>query len=525
MSAIFISYRSTDLNLVKSLVEPLAAAFGRDQVVLDRITFISGEDWLQQIRANVAAAECLIVVMGPSWISPVSELRDSAMPDYVIEELTLARTLGKVILPILVQVSAKDVSAILPKEIDWLKKIHFLNWQLGGEQDSNLIASVASLAGIRAKSNLRSNRTHTNDFAILLRSAITRSLIGLVKPVGAAAASLRPNSTNLAVSSTQAIISVILLAAAGLLFSGDVTIYAIGKILVTVLTFAAIAFACHIVAQYVANAPRSGLSSSSFALHLAAVLFTSFSLWALLFWLVTPDRVHQHLISAANLPSGQQFVAMLEALTPSTQTFLMIVGNLFFLHTVYILFGNARGLAISLGSRRWLPFVVAAAVAFLATLVLLWLLTNAEGLRRQNLPRPLKLGWSHDEATIEGVKKAPILFEVDGNVDIRGGLIVVTIKRFDAENRDAPPIQLSAIWCGLGVLRGGNFEWTRPQLAGKLVIDQSLPKGARLRSDNLLIKIPLSDETESGETVLSCFVQTPNSSYPLGDGTSIILRW
>jgi hypothetical protein len=527
MSSIFISYRSSDRELVADLFESLSTAFGADQICMDRSTFIPGADWLQQIRAQVASADCLVIAIGPGWLSQEPADLNPTTVDYVVEELSLARHLRKPIVPVLLEVSAKQVSLNLPVKINWINKLHFVQWQRDTKRQSTLILSISNIAGVQ-QASVTTNKSHTSaKIRSTIRSAMTRSFGSLISPVGYAATSLRPNTQNLAVSIAQAAFAVALLVVTAILLSGDISAYSTAKILLSMTILAAFAFVGHVTSQHLTKSPVSGLSSSSFALHFAATLNTLIALWSLVLWLGTPDSVHQTLTSLTDseLPLEQNLYSKFSTLTRESIIFLALLNGAFSIHTIYLVYGNARAVAISLGSRQWLPIAILAIVTYLGFNASLWLITGADGIRLQNLPMQLKMKWIQDKITTQGIQRAPILLEAAGIVDKQDDLISFNINYILIENRQETELHLISMHCSLGVLSKGEFEWTNPLLEGRVPLNRRVPPRNNTQFQNLNIQIPTNSTAASGTTVLNCYIDVPGASYPLGDGKWTVLRW
>jgi len=94
MAGIFISYRRDDASgHAGRLFDRLAARFGRDRVFMDVTDIAPGKDFTPVIETNIGAAELLVAVIGPQWISATDEKgtrRTDQPPDLVRQELAAA---------------------------------------------------------------------------------------------------------------------------------------------------------------------------------------------------------------------------------------------------------------------------------------------------------------------------------------------------------------------------------------------------------------------------------------------------
>lgn len=527
MSAIFISYRSADEALVARLFDALTAVFGTGRIIMDRATFIPGVDWLQQIRANVASADCVVLAIGPAWLLSRMPAGSAMELDYLEEELTLARTLGKPIIPVLLQVPAKTIIPVLPDTLRWLDQLQFLGWEPSGMRNAALIDAVVGTGGVRRSAWPGAQGQRPNTTGSLIRQATSRLIGSLLRPVGYAAASLRSDTNNLATSATQAIIAVLLLSMIAIIITGSLSAYSFSKIVGSIVAFALITALVHVLSQLALRVPRSALSSSAFALQFAALMHIVVGLWIFTFWLGTPDSVHTTFaaIAESGIPLEQKVSSWMNRLTPAFLAFVYMHGAVMGLLIVYLIYGNLRGMALSLGARRTWPFVLLAGSCYLTAVTIPMVFSEVDGVRRQDLPMPLRLHWNVDKMTSEGLISAEAVFNLLGTAHKRGEEIVIEIDRLEAENRTLPYLALKSVHCGLGVLERGQFDWPRPVPEGRASLYAAMsPKSSR-EFKNLTIRIPLTAATKSGATVLACFLETPAGSYPLGNNTQIVLHW
>lgn len=106
MSAIFISYRRDDASgHAGRLYDRLAMRFGAEQVFMDVDDIAPGEHFAQVIQRRIAAADVVLVVIGPHWLDD----RDAAgarrlddADDFVRQEVTLALLANRRVVPVLV---------------------------------------------------------------------------------------------------------------------------------------------------------------------------------------------------------------------------------------------------------------------------------------------------------------------------------------------------------------------------------------------------------------------------------------
>jgi hypothetical protein len=72
---IFLNYRrGDDAGTVDRLFDRLEQAFGRDRIFMDVEGHIrAGDDYVDVLRAQVAACDVLLAVIGPRWLAIADE--------------------------------------------------------------------------------------------------------------------------------------------------------------------------------------------------------------------------------------------------------------------------------------------------------------------------------------------------------------------------------------------------------------------------------------------------------------------
>jgi uncharacterized RDD family membrane protein YckC len=104
VARIFINYRRSDSQIyANSLYDWLAEHYGDDQVFKDVDTIEPGLPWEEAIERAVAAADVMLVVIGPHWLADQSGRRRLEDPrDYVHMEIAKALERKIRVIPILV---------------------------------------------------------------------------------------------------------------------------------------------------------------------------------------------------------------------------------------------------------------------------------------------------------------------------------------------------------------------------------------------------------------------------------------
>lgn len=117
---VYISYRRADgVSWPARIRDRLEAEFGRESVVME-LPLTPGVDWVDAVNRAIQEIDVLVVVMGPRWLSAVNGRggrRIDTRDDVVAQEIALAYTYGKTVIPVLVD------GAVMPSKRDlpvWL---------------------------------------------------------------------------------------------------------------------------------------------------------------------------------------------------------------------------------------------------------------------------------------------------------------------------------------------------------------------------------------------------------------------
>jgi hypothetical protein len=121
-----VSYRREDsAGWVGRLVDDLADRFGADQVFQDVHSITPGVDFLDAINETLRQADCILVVIGPAWLSTKNEMGSRRIDDendYVRLELATALRRGSRVIPVLVGGARMPARALLPEELSALAR-------------------------------------------------------------------------------------------------------------------------------------------------------------------------------------------------------------------------------------------------------------------------------------------------------------------------------------------------------------------------------------------------------------------
>jgi serine/threonine protein kinase len=113
MPSLFISYRRSDSpDTVKLIHERLKKRLPRWEIFYDHESIPLGEQFPERLRAKVALAAVVLVIIGPKWLEILHE-RKSAAIDHVRAEVRLALEAARSVVPVLVGHAAMPTDADL----------------------------------------------------------------------------------------------------------------------------------------------------------------------------------------------------------------------------------------------------------------------------------------------------------------------------------------------------------------------------------------------------------------------------
>jgi hypothetical protein len=115
---IFINYRrGDDPGYTQALYQRLEAEFAADALFMDVEGHIKpGDDFIEVLNEQVAAADVLLAVIGPRWDELLSA-RTGDPDDFVVVEIKAALDRGKRVIPVLVGGAGMPRADALPEPI------------------------------------------------------------------------------------------------------------------------------------------------------------------------------------------------------------------------------------------------------------------------------------------------------------------------------------------------------------------------------------------------------------------------
>lgn len=141
---VFISYRRDDAaGYAGRLEEALEKRLGRGSIFRDVLDIPPGEDFVAAIRARLASAQTVLVLIGPRWAGGEApgQRRIDAADDFVRLEVMVALDSGARVIPVLLPGAEMPSAADLPDPLRPLARRHAL-----GLSDAHWDADIARLA-------------------------------------------------------------------------------------------------------------------------------------------------------------------------------------------------------------------------------------------------------------------------------------------------------------------------------------------------------------------------------------------
>src|SRR5690349_3453732 len=118
MTSIFISYRRDDAGgHAGRLSDRLVARLGADRVFMDVSDIRPGENFEQAIQRTLAKCDHVLAVIGPRWLSSLTERQSTTGEDFVRSEIAAALLRGATVIPVLVGGAEMPSKSTLPPDV------------------------------------------------------------------------------------------------------------------------------------------------------------------------------------------------------------------------------------------------------------------------------------------------------------------------------------------------------------------------------------------------------------------------
>ena len=151
---IFVSYRRDDAaGYAGRLEEALEKRLGRESVFRDVLDIRPGEDFVAAIRARLASAQAVLVLIGPRWAGDeaIGHRRIDDEGDFVRLEVEVALNSGARVVPVLLPGAEMPAEADLPLPLKPLARRNALSLS-----DTNWDADIGRLADATGLASKRS---------------------------------------------------------------------------------------------------------------------------------------------------------------------------------------------------------------------------------------------------------------------------------------------------------------------------------------------------------------------------------
>ncbi len=527
MPNIFISYRRKDLqNGVEQLVAKLRSHFGDDLIHLDRDSFVGGTEWSSQNRAHVAQANVILCVIGPAWVQESSIGERSKEEDYLQEELNLARSLGKFIIPVFVgQEEAKAIATIPPK-FKWLCNFHILDGRMVAPSETrSLVGSIENIIGTSYRG---SKKGTISDLSLWIR-AIRTLLESLFHPTSVAASALIPNHRALDIAWRQYVVSgmaflITLYQSSDTFFISDIVGFVLFHGLFALCIWAALS-----MVTLVSRSQLPTLSRVNFSLQTVSSIAALNAISLLFAWLLIPE---EHLVRLRNQIDFQDLAFTLATSLqeigekePARALGILILQIGHGLFSMWLLWGFIRAASITL---RWHWRQIAATIG--AALLAVWLPFYLYSVFFNPPSNTTQFSYRSgaNNLFLKGEVKDPVSFLASGTItiDAKKSAVTVQIDEVSVDNTTDKDVD-AKIYCGLMISTTDNqeFYWKRPEPLSEMIPLPTIAAKTHSTFHNMTLVTPLPPEYLPQRTALRMFVEIGGKPISLNDGGQGVLSW
>lgn len=527
MPNIFISYRRKDLqNGVEQLVAKLRSHFGDDLIHLDRDSFAGGTEWSSQNRAHVAQANVILCVIGPAWVEESSIGKLSKEEDYLQEELNLARSLGKSIIPVFVgQEEAKAIAAIPPK-FKWLCNFHMLDGRMVAPSEArSLVGAIENIIGTSYRGSAKGS---VAELSLWVR-AIRTLLESLIHPTSVAASALMPTHRALDLAWRQYVVSgmtylLVLYNISDTFTTSDVANTALVQISLTLCILAVLS-----VMALVFRSQLPMLSRFNFSLQAVSSINLLNAIGLIFAFLLIPM---EDLIRLGRSFDFQdlvfKFATILQEIgerDPARALGIVVAEFGYGLLSIWLGWGFIRGAAIAL---RWHWRQIAATIG--AAILIAWIpfYSYSVFFNPPSNSKPFTYRSSANVRTVNGEVRDPVIFLASGTISIilENNTVVVQIDELSVDNTTDNEVG-AKIYCQLMIRSQTNqeFDWEMPIPTSERQALPTIAANTRSTFNNITIVIPLPPEYLPDRTALRMWVDSGGKIISLNDGGQGVLSW
>lgn len=528
MKEIFISYRSADLeNGCIQVYEHLVKEFGYDEVIFAHSNFKSGTDWFPQIRAGVAGSRVIVLIIGKSWEQQEDSLTIDRV-DYLEQELTLANKLKIPIVPVCVGIDSKNLNLMLPAKFKWVHKIHAVNFNIKTSSSPELINELVE---ILHKFKIKQGKSESNSLDVIIRwLSLSASQVARLcfSPISATCRILvvSPKSILLVIGELTYSLMILFLSmnAIGQLEIDYSFLNFLYKAQSYGFYFLFLGGLIYCFLVYFNKQIFSFRQLITISIHFlsASLIYLSIMLTAFNYFMHDEalDIIYE------SVEKNPNFEIVLNSAMNQLSSYDQVVFLLILFVGSYAIMWNfsgvIRGLSISHGNYRvWSIWLFVYSLNILLSFYALYLSPSGY---HTNLP--LKFNWLYntDKVTASGTTKGPVFIEFKGDITFHENLFHINEGVLLIENREPEPLILSAISCYLGYMESNEFRWFTPLPEGRAAVNSTINKNETKQFRISTIKIPIPGNASFNNTIVSCFVEAKNVSYPVTNGYTF-LKW
>lgn len=527
MASIFISYRRKDYEYgVSALEKHLRTYFGSTSVLLDQESFSAGTDWQAEMKSAVIQSSVILCAIGDSWGRVNISNEDT---DYLHEELFIARSLGKPIIPVVIgNGDGRQALANLPKDIAWINKLHVVD--CSGPDLGRVNVLERAIESIVPLSSGKRGAIAT----------MTAELFySLLYPVSAGGTALRGTTWEMTSALVGLGVSMMALLMLGMSITGDFYILEnLGKVLGIGCLFVGLVFGMTSAIIRLGSARVNSKGRFVYSMRLCSAIICCAAIYLTLWLSFFPEKAFQQILSAmdAGGPMSPDAVKIIDQI-PVKFTLILGVFNLCLIfHLFYIIWGFVRSMAAVVRTSRLLAVAFFVALVS-ATAAMAWASFSAGDSEptpptknttrmADQLPREFSFSNGADRLTERGTELLPIKIQAHGVARIDRDIVILDVRNLRIENRTSASITADYIHFTLGRRIDGKFTWTDPVPYSNQVNIGPIEAGTERLLENFSLRTRLHPSMNSGETVLVVWV-TINSKaqHPIGDGGDSILRW
>ncbi len=526
MASIFISYRRKDYDHgVSALEKHLRTYFGSKSVLLDQEGFLAGTDWQAEMKSAVIQSSVILCAIGDSWGSTNISKEDT---DYLHEELAIARSLGKPIIPVVIGNGAgKQALTSLPKDIAWISKLHVVD------------CSGADLGRINALERaIESLISPNSGQGGLIATTATDLFYSLLYPVSAGGIALRGTTVGMTSALIGLSVSMAALLMLGMNITGDSDILeSLGKALGVAFLFVSLVFLMTSVTIYIGPAKINSRGRFVYSLRFCSAIICCVVIYMTLWLSFFPEGLFQQIIRAFDA-AGSMTPNAVKNLNkiPTNLTIILSIFNLgLMLHLLYIIWGFVRSMAAVVRTGRLLAIVFFVALVS-ATAAMAWVSLSAgtsehtpsippPARKTDQLPHEFSFLNGYDRLTESGTELLPVKIQTQGVARIDRDIVTFEVKSLRIANRTSAPITADRIHFTLGRIIDGKFMWTDPIPYSNSINIGPIEAGSERHLEDFSLRARLHPSMNSGDTVLSVWVTINSKEVYVGNEGTPILRW